>query len=130
MPILSKPKHERFAQEVAKGKTAEEAYTLAGYAPSLKNAQRLKSSEGVRARVQELLSRVAERTKKSIEDILAQLDEDREFARDCQQPAAALSATMGQAKVLGYLREKIEHTGEDGGPIKASIKVTFVKPGN
>jgi phage terminase small subunit len=34
MPVLSNPKHERFAQELAKGKTADEAYQLAGCKPN------------------------------------------------------------------------------------------------
>ncbi|WP_130225106.1 hypothetical protein [Bradyrhizobium sp. Leo121] len=31
MPILKNSKHERFAQDLAKGKTADEAYVLAGH---------------------------------------------------------------------------------------------------
>ena len=31
MPALTNPKHERFAQELAKGKPAYEAYVLAGH---------------------------------------------------------------------------------------------------
>ncbi len=49
MPVLKNHKHELFAQELAKGVTAEAAYAKAGYAPSVKNAQRLKSNEGVQS---------------------------------------------------------------------------------
>ena len=31
MPTLQNPRHERFAQELAAGKTADAAYVLAGY---------------------------------------------------------------------------------------------------
>ena len=31
MPTLRNPRHERFAQELATGKTADAAYVLAGY---------------------------------------------------------------------------------------------------
>ena len=34
MPLLDNPKHEIFAQELAKGTTADEAYARAGYAPA------------------------------------------------------------------------------------------------
>jgi len=33
MPALGNPRHERFAQELAKGKTADEAYEIAGLMP-------------------------------------------------------------------------------------------------
>lgn len=72
MPILSNAKHERFAQEVAQGKTAEEAYALAGYSPSLKNAQRLKSSEGIRSRIEEILSQAAQKAGITVERVLAE----------------------------------------------------------
>jgi phage terminase small subunit len=73
MPVLKNPKHELFAQEVAKGVTLETAYALAGYAPSRKNAQRLRSNEGVSRRVEEILSRAAEKTGVSIEKVLSEL---------------------------------------------------------
>ncbi len=34
MPTLTNCRHERFAQELAKGKSAAEAYTLAGFKPT------------------------------------------------------------------------------------------------
>ena len=34
MPTLQNPRHERFAQELATGQTADAAYVLAGYPPS------------------------------------------------------------------------------------------------
>ena len=72
MPVLKNPKHERFAHELAKGITAEEAYRLAGYAPSLKNAQRLKSNEGIRSRVEELLSQAAQKAGITVERVLSE----------------------------------------------------------
>jgi phage terminase small subunit len=41
MPILPNAKHEAFCQSVAIGKTADEAYRLAGYKPSRQHASRL-----------------------------------------------------------------------------------------
>src|ERR1700737_824120 len=60
MGMLDNPKHELFAQELAKGKTADEAYKLAGYKENRHNASRLKTNETIQARVAELLGRVAE----------------------------------------------------------------------
>ena len=106
---LTNPKHEKFAQGLAKGKSQADAYALAGYEPSEPNASRLTRNDKVTARVAELQSRAAEKVIFSIADMAAQLDEDREFARSCVVPAAAVSASMGKAKVLGFLTDKIDH---------------------
>lgn len=57
MPILSNPKHERFAQEMAKGKSASEAYELAGFRPNSGNAATLKATQSISKRIGEILKR-------------------------------------------------------------------------
>jgi phage terminase small subunit len=59
MPILENPRHELFAQAVAKGSSASEAYASAGYGADDGNAARLKSDEAVTARIEELLQDAA-----------------------------------------------------------------------
>jgi hypothetical protein len=115
---LSNTKHERFVQALIKGETLAAAYVAAGYRPNEKNAARLKKNEGVAARLVELQSKVAEKVTTTAADIARQLDEDREFARTSGQAAAAVSATMGKAKVLGLISDRHEHTGKNGGPIE------------
>lgn len=56
MSVLSNPKHERFAQELVKGKSATEAYATAGFKPSRPNASRLQHDDNVSQRVRELLA--------------------------------------------------------------------------
>lgn len=63
------------------------------------------------ARVSELQGKAAERTVITVEDIARQLDEDRTFARENGAAAAAVSATMGKAKVLGLIVEKHDVSG-------------------
>lgn len=79
MPILGNARHERFAQEVAKGKTATEAYRIAGYEAAGEaarvNASRLLTSATVEARVHELLSAGARRAEVTVERVI------REYAR-------------------------------------------------
>lgn len=70
MPVLKNARHELFAQEVAKGSTIEAAYAAAGYAPSRKNAGRIKAIEGVAARILEIQRRAADRAEASVERIL------------------------------------------------------------
>lgn len=61
MPMLANPRHELFAQELAKGKPAQEAYYLAGYV-GICNISRLKNHPAIAARVEELLAEGARRT--------------------------------------------------------------------
>jgi phage terminase small subunit len=56
MTALTNPKHERFAQEIAKGKTAEESYKRAGFKPNRGNATTLKHNQSILGRVSELLA--------------------------------------------------------------------------
>jgi len=56
MPALENPKHERFAQELAKGFSADKAYELAGFKPNRGNAVTLKRKESISNRVAELLA--------------------------------------------------------------------------
>jgi hypothetical protein len=61
MPILYNTRHERFAQLVAAGRSAGDAYVEAGYNCSPHKARghghRLRTKEDVAARIQELLSK-------------------------------------------------------------------------
>lgn len=115
---LKNTRHEKFAQERAKGKSIDDAYVAAGYAENCGNAGRLGRSEPVLERVAELQLRVAAKTETTVADIVAQLDEDRAFAREKGQSAAAVSASLGKAKLLGLMPERHEHTGKNGGPIE------------
>lgn len=56
MPVLKNPKWELFAQELAKGTTADEAYQLAGYKPNRGNAATLKQNQSILDRVNALLA--------------------------------------------------------------------------
>lgn len=115
---LNNPKHERFCQERAKGALQFDAYRTAGYSGDEAHASRLGARADVQARIEEILGRAAAKAEVTVGDILRQLDEDRDFAKKCKAPAAAVSATLGKAKLLGLLRDKVEHTGKDGGPIE------------
>lgn len=108
MPPLQNPRHEAFAQALAKGKTRAEAYVEVGYKPSEPHASRLASNGKVVARVTELLGRAAERALVTIESIARQLDEDRQLARELGQAAAAVNATMSKAKLYGLVTDRHE----------------------
>jgi phage terminase small subunit len=73
MQPLANQRHERFALALAQGKTATEAYVLAGYKANDGNASRLKGNERISARVQEIVGRAAERAEVSLERALREL---------------------------------------------------------
>ncbi len=59
MAVMENPRHEIFAQQLAKGKSAEAAYAAAGYKRDRGAASRLSAKVNIQARVAELLERGA-----------------------------------------------------------------------
>lgn len=120
MPVLTSPKHEMFAQELAKGKTQLEAYETAGYSPHDSNAAKLAGTPEIQARVSEIIGRGAEIAAVTVASIVQELEEARDLAKEVKQPSALVQASMGKAKVAGLLVDKSELTGKDGGPIETA----------
>src|SRR4051812_24033431 len=73
MPVLKNARWERFAQELAKGKSQTEAYALAGYTGDRTAASRLATNVNILGRVTELKKRGAERAELSIETVTRRL---------------------------------------------------------
>lgn len=73
MPVLPNARHERFAQELAKGSSATDAYTAAGYKGDRTAASRLSSNVNIEERVREILARGAERAAITEEMVLREL---------------------------------------------------------
>ena len=111
MPILENQRHELFAQEIAKGKSASEAYKIAGYRPSRKNAGRLKTKEDINARVSELQGVAARSTEITIKFICRELDEANAVAKERGQASAMVSASALRAKLAGLMVERVEVGG-------------------
>lgn len=108
MPILSNPRHERFAQELAAGKTADEAYQLAGYAENRHNASRLKTKETILRRVAELQSRTVARLHVTLEWLIEKAEEARKQAMEMGQTSAAVGAIKELGVLSGQRVEKSE----------------------
>jgi hypothetical protein len=110
MPILKNTRHERFAQNKAKGMSIGPAYTAAGYkakghSAEVNGARLLKNAE-VKNRIAELQNRAAEKTGYTIVKATVELEEARQLAVTEKNPAAMVSASMGKAKVNGLLVDK------------------------
>ena len=108
MPALQNPKHERFAQELAKGKSQVEAYELAGYKPNDGHACRLAGNGRILARIDELLERSAKKVEITIDWLRDQLLGDHALARELGQTSAAVSATNSIGKLYGLIVERKE----------------------
>src|SRR5687768_16010673 len=103
MPSLRNPRHERFAQELATGKSATEAYVAAGYKNNRHNAAALAREKHISARLAELQERAAIRAEITVERLTEMLLADRELARQLGQAAAAVTAVEKIAKLHGLL---------------------------
>lgn len=101
MPVLKNARHEAFAQAVAKGKSAAEAYANAGFKPHRQNAARLMTKDDVAARIAELQQKVAKKVEVTVESLAGELEEARAVALQEKQSSAAVQATMGKAKLFG-----------------------------
>jgi len=100
MSILKNPRRELFAQFLAKGMPAIRAYVVAGYKPDRGAACRLSANVSIRARLNELLEKAAERTLVTIERVTTELEEARRLAMTHPKGAlAAVSASMSKAKL-------------------------------
>jgi len=123
MPTLKNPRHERFAQLLASGKNATDAYELAGYNRDAGNGCNLAKTEEITSRVQELTAEkfrreqeasaiAAERcaiTKQSLTEMA--LDIYKQAKRDGQNAAA-----MTAVKEIGILTGIRIERRESGAP--------------
>ncbi|RMO68232.1 hypothetical protein ALQ35_03869 [Pseudomonas fluorescens] len=80
----------------------------------------------VQARLEELRKKVMERHEITVDTLLAELEEARKAALGAETPqtSAAVSATMGKAKLLGLDKKIVELTGKNGTPIQTNSTVT------
>lgn len=127
MPALENQRHERFAQELAKGKTATEAYVLAGYKPNDGNAATLKGNQRISDRVAELQERGAVRTEVTIESLIREAGELQEAAKEAKQISAAVAALTAKAKLAGLWVERSENENLNTNYVVSSDPVDSVE---
>ena len=104
MPLLENAKHERFAQALAAGKSAVDAYEFAGYRRNRGHASTLRKDPKLLIRVDEILETrgqirgrgalaAIERACLTKSTVIDMLIADRELARKNGQSSAAIRAT-------------------------------------
>jgi phage terminase small subunit len=130
MPSLDNQRHEAFAQALAKGSSATDAYVTAGYRPSRTAASRLSSNVNVQLRVKELLTRAADRAEIDIARTLKELvrlgtsdvrrffDESGKLlpvhALDDETAAAVASVEVVTKTIPGGANEELEGQPQGG----------------
>jgi len=119
-------KQENFCQKYVETGNASEAYRY-GYDTSRmkpesvhRKAKELMDNGNVAARIAELKSRAAAKHDVTVATLLRELEEARTIALSCETPqtSAAVSATMGKAKLCGLDKQLIELSGEVNGKVE------------
>jgi phage terminase small subunit len=114
------PKQEAFACAYVETGNASEAYRRAYDAENMKpetvwkRACELLACGKVAGRASELQAAAAERCIVTVASITQELEEARALALQEAQASAAVSASMGKAKLHGLIVEKRDHRSSDG----------------
>lgn len=110
---LKNARHERFAQELAKGNAQHDAFMTAGFKAkgnaARANASRLLTDANVSARVTELKGKAAERTVVTIENLtdrLLAIAAKGEGAADAPLLSVGRAALMDVAKLNGHIVDR------------------------
>jgi phage terminase small subunit len=102
MSALSNPRHEKFAQGLAEGKSAINAYELAGYKPDRGAASRLSANVNIETRVAELQGQSAERAIVTLHGLIEEASDIQTKAVAKNKFAAAVAALTVKAKLSGH----------------------------
>ena len=129
------PAKERFAQEVASGKTQAAAYRIA-YPNSAKhkdstvwtNASQLMAETEVLQRVEELQAKGAELAVLTLAKHLARLEELSRDAQAAEEYNAAIKAEELRGKASGLYTERIDHTTNGESMTPKVIERVIIKP--
>lgn len=114
---LKNARHERFAQELAKGKSQVDAFAAAGYRPIAANASRLISNDNIRNRVLELTKQTAEKVTEKVAIDAAWVLKKASELHDKALEEKQLSVAKGALDIIGKhvdvqaFRENVNHSG-------------------
>lgn len=129
------PKQEKFCQLYIELGNASEAYRQAYDCSRMKTetintkAKELRKQGPITVRISELQDEHKERHDITVDDLIAELEEARQVAKQEAAAGAMVSATMGKAKILGFDKQVVEHTGANGKDLMPPVfNITGVKP--
>lgn len=130
MPVLKNARHEAFAQALAKGKTATEAYAEAGYQESRSAASRLSTNVNIEKRVEELKTRIAEKAEWRSADRLRMLAiiAKGNLRKDPRSAIAAIAEANKMQGSHAVVRHQIGGVPENPIEIVHTIERRIVRP--
>jgi hypothetical protein len=111
MPVLKNPRHERFAQFMAEGKTCVDAYQLAGFKRDDGNSSRLLSARPeiqvtLQELTEELRNRAAKRHEITTDSLVDEINEAASWAREKRDTRAYVETIKSKAILSGKWIEK------------------------
>mgnify|MGYP003111070473 FL=1 len=116
------PKQKAFIKEYLIDRNGKQAAIRVGYSPATaeNQASRLLSKDKVRLVVEKEMQKHADKCEITRDAIRKEYERDRETARSLEHPQlnVSVAATEKIAKMYGLDGvTKVEHSGQDGGPI-------------
>ena len=107
------PKQEKFCQLYVETGNASEAYRQAynskGKMETVnRTAKDLLDNPKIAARLNQIRERHVKRHEVTVDSLIGELEEARLLALELAQPSAAVSASMGKAKIYGLDKQVIE----------------------
>ena len=108
------PKQEKFCYGYIETGNASGAYRAAYNAEKMKpesvavQAAKMLVSPKIALKIDALRAELRQRHEITVDDLVKELEEARKLAFETEKAAAAVSATMGKAKLLGLVIEKQE----------------------
>lgn len=125
-------RHTLFVAEYLKDGNGKAAAIRAGYPASNARIQasKLLAKPEIKAAVAAARSQAAADAELTLAGHLRELADLRDEASRCKQYGAAITAETNRGKAAGFYSERIEHTGEGGGPIEITVTRRIVRPGD
>ena len=112
------PKQERFCQKYIEIGNASEAYRMVYDAANMSvgsvnvEANQLMGNPKITLRLKNLQDKHSEHHNITVSSLTNELEEARKIAANMQLPASMISATMGKAKMHGFLEKGNKKNGE------------------
>ena len=125
------PKQQRFVEEYLIDLNATQAAIRAGY--SEKTAKEIGSENltkpNIAKAIEEAQESLSNKTQLTVDMVVQGLLNEAKDLSEGSTQSARVSAWAHLGKHLGMFKDKIEHTGPNGGPIDLSLKVVFENDG-
>ena len=125
------PKQQRFVEEYLIDLNATQAAIRAGYSEKTAYSvghENLKKPE-IQKAIEEAQEKLSNKAQVTVEMVVQGLLNEAKDLSDGSTQSARVSAWAHLGKHLGMFKDKIEHTGPNGGPIDLSLKVVFENDG-